>query len=58
MKIKIAYQAHEEKKAKEIEEWLKWRMSIIGTPKVVKSDRHAPYFHTYLSVDYNGKPHK
>ena len=58
MKIKLSYQAHEEKKAKEIEEWLKWRMSIIGTPKVVKSDRHAPYFHTYLSVKYGDKPQK
>ena len=57
MKIKIAYKAHEEQLAKMIEEWLVWRMSLNCTPKVVKSDRHAPYFHTYLSADYRDKPH-
>lgn len=58
MKIKIAYQAHEEKRAKEIEDWLKWRCGLYSAVKVTKSDHYAPYFHTYLTVNCNDKPHK
>lgn len=58
MKIKISYQEHEEQKVKEIIDWLKWRLSIIGTPKLTKSDRYAPYFHAYLSVNYTDKSNK
>ena len=50
MKIKIAYQAHEEKRAKEIEDWLKWRCGLYGTVKVAKSDRRPPYKHVYIAV--------
>lgn len=52
MKIKIAYQAHEAERARDIEDWIKWRTSLVAKPKVVKSDRHPPFFHTYLTVEF------
>lgn len=50
MKIKISYQVHEEKKAKEIEDWLKWRLGLYAAVKIEKSDRHAPYKHIYIAA--------
>lgn len=55
MKIKISYQEHEAKQAKEIEDSVKRRYNTV---KVTKSDRYAPFFHTYLSVKNSDKLHK
>lgn len=58
MKIKISYQEFEQGRAKEVENWIKWRCGLYGDVKVTKSDRHEPFFHTYLAIKNNENPHK
>lgn len=55
MKIKIAYLPGEEKAARTIEEFAR---VIFPGVKVKKSDRYAPFIHTYLSTKTGEKPCK
>lgn len=54
MKIKISYKKDETTFAQEIENAIKKRSLPENSVKVTKSDRHEPFFHTYLAI----KPHK
>lgn len=47
MKVKITYQAEEEPQAKEITAYIRSRYK--GT-KLRKSDKHPPFFHSYLYI--------
>lgn len=47
MKIKITYQREETRKMRLILSFIKGLMPAV---KVRFSDRHAPYFHAYLTV--------
>lgn len=47
MKIRIAYQQEETRKMRLILSFIKGLMPAV---KVCFSDRHAPYFHAYLTV--------
>lgn len=58
MKIKISYQKNETLFAQEIENVIKKRSMPENKVKVTKSDRHEPFFHTYLAIENNGNPHK
>lgn len=55
MKIKIAYQAGEKQAAQAVEEWVR---ALWPRVKVRKSDRYAPFLHTYLTVELPKKPQK
>ena len=47
MKIRIAYQQEEVRKMRLILSFVK---GLMPATKVCFSDRHAPYFHAYLTV--------
>lgn len=53
MKITIAYTAEEAKKANIALVLLR---SYLPDVRVHKSERHAPYFHLYLTTKKAGKP--
>lgn len=58
MKIKISYRKDETSFAQEIENAIKQRSMPENSVKVTKSDRHEPFFHTYLAIKSNENPHK
>lgn len=55
MKIKIAYQDGEMLAARTVEEFVRAMWPMV---KVHKSDRHAPFLHTYLTIEIPPKPCK
>jgi hypothetical protein len=58
LKIKIAYQQSEEKQAEEIARLINSECEADNLIKETRSDRHAPFFHIYLSVTSLLKPRK
>lgn len=55
MKIKIAYQDGETLAARTVEEFVR---VLWPQAKVHKSDRYAPFLHTYLTIEMPPKPRK
>ena len=53
MKIKIAYQAEEQPQAEEITAYIRSRYKGV---KLRKSDKYAPFLHSYLTIKKRDKP--
>lgn len=51
MKIKIAYQEHEKEQATRIAELVRMSLTTEAVVKAVRSDKHEPFRHIYLTTE-------